>query len=220
MAGSRDFPFSYSSEARALLGPPAALNTAVRAAFPELLDSWANRLAHPARDNLRGASVCTNLGLSIPAGTVMGLFAGTIFLGEAVRGPALLPLPVVRLHGVDVHLSVDGSARAARFPSAGEAVLYDHECEDPNLVGEWWMGAPVPCLVARAARTLSLCEPLAWNFDVQCARPYTLSQAEAREWRRSGHRTSRCICNRPRDCPFDRFIRVATSPDSSDGSDW
>ncbi len=33
MSTSRDFPFSFSAEARAVLGPPDALNLAVRA-FP------------------------------------------------------------------------------------------------------------------------------------------------------------------------------------------
>ena len=218
MSTSRDFPFSYSPEVRALLGPPSTLNLAVRAAYPELLHGWANRFAHPTRDNLRGPSVCINPGTSVPAGTILGIFAGTIFLGDDVRGPTLLPLPMVRLHGVDVCFMVDGAARGARYPSSAEAVLYSHECEDPTVVGEWWMGGPVPCLVARSARLLPSYEILSWNFDVQGS--YTMSQAEARAWRRGGHRSARCTCNMPRDCPLDRFVRIADSPDSSEGSDW
>jgi len=36
MSTSRDFPFSFSAEARAVLGSPDALNLAVRTAVPEL----------------------------------------------------------------------------------------------------------------------------------------------------------------------------------------
>ncbi len=38
MSSSRDFPFSFSSEVRAVLSSPDALNLSVRAAFPELHD--------------------------------------------------------------------------------------------------------------------------------------------------------------------------------------
>ena len=48
---------------------------------------------------------------------------------------------------------------------------------------------------------------------------YTSSQAEARAWRRAGHRSVRCSCNRPRDCPRDRFICLADDPVSEEDSD-
>jgi hypothetical protein len=44
-----------------------------------------------------------------------------------------------------------------------------------------------------------------------------LSQKEARLWRRAGHRTERCRCNAPHDCPLD--LHVADAPSSSDDSD-
>ena len=45
MSTSRDFPFSFSVEARSVLGPPDTLNLAVRAAFPELEAAWTGRTA-------------------------------------------------------------------------------------------------------------------------------------------------------------------------------
>ena len=43
MSTSRDFPFSFSAEARFVLGSPDALNLAVRAAFRELAEDWSGR---------------------------------------------------------------------------------------------------------------------------------------------------------------------------------
>ena len=40
MSTSRDFPFSFSAEARSVLGSPDKLNLAVRAAFPKLGVDW------------------------------------------------------------------------------------------------------------------------------------------------------------------------------------
>jgi hypothetical protein len=54
MSTSRDFPFSFSAEARAVLGSPNALNLAVRSAFPELEAGWAGRTATYGCDSLFG----------------------------------------------------------------------------------------------------------------------------------------------------------------------
>ena len=128
MSTSRDFPFSFSAEARAVLGSPDALNLAVRTAFPELEAGWAGRTATFATDNLSGRAVVTRAGTLTPAHTVLGLFAGTISLGSEPRGLFALPLPAFRVGGVEVLCFVDGAARASRRPSAAEAVLYRHTC--------------------------------------------------------------------------------------------
>ena len=114
---------------------------------------------------------------------------------------------------------VDGAARASRRPSAAEAVLYCHTCDDDaaSLVGDWWLAGPVPCLLARSAAALPGYVTLSWNFDLHGPARYTLSQKEARLWRRAGHRTERCRCNAPHDCPLD--LHVADAPSSSDDSD-
>jgi hypothetical protein len=221
MSTSRDFPFSFSAEARAVLGSPDALNLAVRTAFPELEAGWAGRTATFATDNLSGRAVVTRAGSTTPAHTVLGLFAGTISLGSEPRGPFTLPLPAFRVGGVEVLCFVDGAARASRRPTAGEAVRYRHTCDDDaaSLVGDWWLAGPVPCLLARSAAALPGYVTLSWNFDRHCLARYTLSQTEARLWRRAGHRTERCRCNAPFDCPLDRFLRVGDAPSSSDDSD-
>ena len=77
----------------------------------------------------------------------------------------------------------------------------------------------MPCLLARAADDLFEYATLSLNFDHHGAVRYTLSQTEARLWRRAGHRTQRCYCNMRRDCLFDRFLRVAGDPSSSDDPD-
>ncbi len=222
MSSLRDFPFSFSADARDVLGSPDALNLAVRAAFPELGAGWAGATATYCDRRRMGRSVVTRAGTRIPARSVLGLFAGTVFMGDEPRGFNTLPLQVFRVSGLEVRCFVDGSSRAARCPSAAEAVLYRHVCDDTDatLVSEWWFGGPVPCLLARAASDLPQRTALQWNFDTHGASRYTLSQLEARLWRRAGHSTERCRCGLPRDCPFCRFLRVADVAGSSDDSDW
>ena len=222
MSTSRDFPFSFSAEARFVLGSPDALNLAVRAAFRELAEDWSGRPASHHTFGAAGRLVATRPGSFTPAGSVLGLFAGTIFMGSEPRGAYTLPLPAFRVSGVEVRCFVDGASRASRRPSAADAALYRHVCDDTKttLVADWWLGGPVPCLVARAATDLHELEALSWNFDLHGASRYTLSHAEAREWRRLGHCTARCSCNVPRDCPSHRFLRVADVSGSSDDSDW
>ena len=222
MSNSRDFPFSFSAEARSVLGSPDNLNLAVRAVFPELSDEWSGRPASYHTFGAAGRLVATRPGSFTPAGSVLGLFAGTIFMGSEPRGAHTLPLPAFRVSGVEVRCFVDGAARASRRPSAADAALYRHVCDDgkASLVGDWWLGDPVPCLLARAATDLSELVALTWNFDLHWASRYTLSHVQAREWRRSGHRTVRCGCNEPGDCPFYHFLRVADASSSSDDSDW
>ncbi len=59
----------------------------------------------------------TRAGTLTRARTVMGLFAGFAgFMGAEPRGFGALPLPAFRCF-------VDGASRAARRPSAAEAVL-------------------------------------------------------------------------------------------------
>ncbi len=78
-----------------------------------------------------------------PARSVLGLFAGTVFMGDEPRCFNTLPLLALRVSGVEVRCFVDGSSRAARCPSAAEAVLYRHVRDDTaaTLLGEWWLGA-------------------------------------------------------------------------------
>ncbi len=61
--------------------------------------------------------------------TVLGLFAGTVSMGDEPRGFNVLPLPAFRVGGVEVRCLVYGASRAARRPSAAEAVLYLHVCD-------------------------------------------------------------------------------------------
>ena len=117
MSSLRDFPFSFSADARDVLGSPDALNLAVRAAFPELGAGWADATATYCDRGLTGRSVVTRAGTRTPARSVLGLFAGTVFMGDEPRGFNTLPLPTFRVSGVDVRCVVDGSSRAARCPS-------------------------------------------------------------------------------------------------------
>ncbi len=220
MSSLRDFPFSFSAEARNVLGSPDVLNLAVRAAFPKLGAGWAGATATYCDRGLSSRTVVTRAGTRTPARSVLGLFAGTVFMGNEPRGFNALPLPVFRVSGVEVRCYVDGSSRAASCPSAAEAALYRHVCDDTaaTLVGDWWLGGP--CLLARAVSDLPQYTTLQWNFDSHGASLYTLSQPEARLWRRDGHSTERCRCNRPQGCPFGRFLQVVDFAGSSDDSDW
>ncbi len=138
-----DIPFSFSADARDVLGSPDVLNLAVRAEFPELGAGWAGATATycDCGPGLMGRSVVTRAGTRIQARSVLGLFAGTVFMGDEPRGFKFNtpPLPAFRVSGVEVRCFVEGSSRAARCPSAAEAVLYRHVCDDTDatLSSEW-----------------------------------------------------------------------------------
>ncbi len=226
MSSLCDFPFSFSSEAHDVLGSPDASNLAVRAAFPELGAGWAGATATYCDSCLLGRAMVTLSGTRTPTCSVFGLFACTVFMGDEPRGSNAIPLPVFRVSGVEVRCFVDGSSRAARCPSAAKVVPYRHVCDDTavTLVGEWWFSLnfcrPVPCLLARAAFDHPEYTSLMWNFDLHWASLYTLSQLEARLWRRAGHSTERCRCSLQRDCPLGCFLCIADVVGSSDDSDW
>ena len=224
MFTSRDFIFSFSADARSVLGSPDRLNSAIRTAFPELWEDWSGRQASYHSFGAAGCLLAMRPGSLTPAGAVLGLFAGTVFMGDKPHGAHTLPLPVFRVSGVEVSCFVDGTSWASRRPSAAEAALYRHLCDDTetSLVGDWWLGGPVPCLVARAASDLHELVALSWNVNLHGASRFTLSHVEARAWRRLGHRTARCSCNVPGNCPraFYRFLRVADASGSSEDSDW
>ena len=93
MSTTRDFPFSFSAEARLVLGSPDGLNRAVRAAFPELRDDWYGQPAPHLVFGAAGRLMTTRLGSHTATGTVLGLFAGTIFMGDEPRGAHTLPCP-------------------------------------------------------------------------------------------------------------------------------
>ena len=214
MSSSRDAPFSFSPDLRLSLGAPDALNVAVRNAFPALFDSsYAPRRASmPVTSERVGPGVGIRPGAVIPDGALVGLFSGHIFFGSGVQGSRVLQLPPLSVGGAQLALAVDGAARSSRFPSAAEAALYSHSCTAATVVGTWWMDGPVPCLVAHTSRRLTQLDRLVWDLDAHSLGGYTSSHAEARAWRRAGHRSVRCSCNRPRDCPRDRFICLADDP--------
>ncbi len=127
-------------------GAQHALNLAVRAAFPLLEADWVGATATYCDRCMSGRPVVTRAGTRTRAH--LGLFAGTIFMGDEPRGFNALPLPAFHVNGVEVCCYVDGAAasRAARCPSAAEAVLYLYVCVDADatLVGERWLGGPPP----------------------------------------------------------------------------
>jgi hypothetical protein len=148
-----------------VLGPAVVLNDAVREAFPALALDWADHSTVVFEDGDRGPGVTLRPGAIVPAGSVLGLFAGTVRVGSPPRGHAVLPLPAAPPGCPGVRLYVDAELRACRHRSAGEAVLYMHACVNPTVVGEWWLGGLVPCLIARAARDLRFPDDLCWDFN-------------------------------------------------------
>ena len=220
MSSSRDFPFNFSLEVRDRLGPPDRFNLAVRDAFPEVEPEASRRWAQPYHDPLRGAGARVRPGVTVPADTILGLFAGTVFLGFSPRGPHSLPLPPVVVQGLSTDFTVNGAARAARFPSAAGVELYAHACADASVVAEWWEDGLLPCLVARAARTLGPGTALTMDFNGQDGEAYTLTYAEALARRRAGLRCSRCRCDAPGPCPRASYVRDPDASDSGDDSNW
>ena len=220
MSSSRDFPFNFSLEVRDRLGPPDRFNLAVRDAFPVVDPEASRRWALPYHDPLRGAGARVRPDVTVPADTVLGVFAGTVFLGFSPREARSLPLKPVVVQGLDTDFTVNGAARATRFPSAAGAELYAHACADASVVAEWWDDGLLPCLVARAARILDPGTALTMDFNGQDGGAYTLTYSEALARRRAGLRCSRCRCDAPGPCPRASYVRDPDASDSGDDSDW
>jgi hypothetical protein len=221
MSSSRDFPFNFSLDVRDRLGPPDAFNLAVRDAFPVVDPEASRRWAQTFRGcPLRGAGVRVRPDVEVPADTVLGVFAGTVFLGTGPRVAHSLPLPPVIVQGMEADFTVNGAARATRFPSAAGAELYAHACAGATVVAEWWTDGLLPCLVARAARTLGPGTVLTMDFNAQADGNYTLTYSEALARRRAGLRCSRCRCDEPGPCPRACYVPDPDASDSGEDSDW
>jgi hypothetical protein len=123
MTSTRGFPFAFSPEVRALLGPVVPLNDAVRETFPALAIGWADHSTVVFEDGYLGPGVMLRPGATVPAGSVLGLFAGTVLVGSPLRGNSVLPLPVAQFGDPAVRFFVDGELRASRHRSSGDAVL-------------------------------------------------------------------------------------------------
>ena len=226
MSSSRDFPFSFSSDVRGILGPPGASNLALAQAFPQLFDgSTARRLSYYPEGLLGSGVIARRQHGTIPAGMVVGAFTGHVFLGGEDRGDTIVALPGFRVNGSTLHLSVNASAQLGRFPSPTMAGAYTHSCDDANVKGEWWLDGPIPCLLARTTYPIPEGHRLLWDFnDHSISGDYALPLAMALSWRRfSGGAFRHCSCGMPAPCPLDRYLRGAEEPpsprDSGSGSD-
>ena len=220
MTTTRSFPFVFSPAVRDLLGSAAALNDAVRASFPALADGCADHSMVLVEDGVRGLGVALRPGACVPAGTVLGLFAGTIHVGSPPRGHAVLPLPAAPLGDPAARFYVDGEPRAFRHCSSADAVLYMHTCDNPTVVGEWWLGGPLPCLLARAARDLRYPDELVWNFNDHGDLGFAVDLAEVRRRGLPDSRAARCTCAHPDPCPHGRFTIVPDGLDLPDDGVW
>ena len=210
-----------SPDLRISLGAQDGLNVSLRFAFPCLFnrDYGPTRAVMLVPDERSGPRLEVRPGAFIPAGTLVGLFSGHIFVGDGVRGTSTLSIPPGTAGPGALHLAVDGAAWSSRFPSTMVAALYSHSCAAATVTGSWWFDGRVPCLLAHTSRDLLPGDRLTWDLDACSSVGYTSSHAEALAWRRAGNRTVRCSCNAPRDCPRDRFICIAAEPSSSDDSE-
>ena len=136
-SSSRARPFSFSAAVRDVLGPPGPVNDAVRRALPSLFDGSVDALLRIDSAGSRFPRVVVREGRSVPAGTPVGLFAGHVFVGPAVRGDYVVALPPMATRGGPLHLGVDAAASLARYPSPSQAGLYAHACDGGSLVAEW-----------------------------------------------------------------------------------
>jgi hypothetical protein len=220
MTSTRGFPFAFSAETRDLLGPVVALNDAVRESFPALASGWADHSTVVFEDGARGPGVMLRPGARVPAGSVLGLFAGTVRVGSPPRGHAVLPLPALPFGEPGVRFFVDGLLRASCHRSSGDAVLYMPAYVDPTVVGEWWLGGLVPCLIARVARDLRFPNELCWDFNDHGVPAFSAELDELRGRNLAGLRAVRCTCAFPSSCPRSRFICVPDDQDSSDEAEW
>ncbi len=220
MTSTRGFPFAFSVETRALLGPVVALNDAVRATFPALASGWADHFFEVFVDEMRGPGVMLRPGARVPTGSVLGLFAGTVRVGSPPRGHSVLPFPAPPFGAVGAWFFVDAELRATHHRSSGEAVLYMHACVAPTVVGDWWLDGPLPCLLARAARDLSYPDELCWDFNGHGGPPFSAGLDELGGRDLAGLRAVRCTCAYPSPCPLGRFTCVSDDLASSDDGEW
>jgi hypothetical protein len=220
MTSTRSFPFVFSPAVRDLLGSAAVLNDAVRAAFPTLSGGCADQSLVLFEDDARGLGVALRPGACVSAGTVLGLFAGTVHVGSPPRGHAVLPLPAAPFGDPVVRFYVDGELRALRHCSSADAVLYMHTCDNPTVVGEWWLGGPLPCLLARAARDLRFPDELSWNFNDHGGLGFAVDLAEIRRRGLPDSRAARCTCAHPDPCPHGRFTIALAGQDLSEDGAW
>ena len=226
-SSSRTYPFSFSRDVRAILGPPGPINDAVRRALPSLFDGSVAALLRVTSEETRPPSVVVQAGCTVPAGIPVGLFSGHVFMGTVLRGDRVLALPPVRAHGVYVDLGVDASAALGRFPSPTQAGLYSHVCNPGTLVAEWREVTHVPSfpvLVAVTDRRLHENVPLCWNFDLHCVHGcYTLDDSDGQDWCADDGAVRECDCNAPHPCPRDRVLRAPLPEEdaaSSEEDSW
>ena len=102
MSSSRSIPFSFSPEARELLGSPNRLNENVRAAFPALFSpAFGDNLTY-VNDGRLGPGIMVRWRPQPPirAGTPVGIFSGHVALEWHRRDTNTLPLPPFAIHGV------------------------------------------------------------------------------------------------------------------------
>ncbi len=100
MSSSRSNPFSFSPEARVLLGPPNRLNKDIRAAFPNLFGAaLGDNLTYVNDGRLGpGAMVRWRAQPPILAGTPVGIFSGHVVTEWHRRDTNTLPLPPIQIH--------------------------------------------------------------------------------------------------------------------------
>ena len=167
MSSSRSYPFSFSPEVRALLGPPNRLNEDIQAAFPNLFGAASESNLTYVNDGRLGPGSMVRWRAQPPirAGTPVGNFSGHVVTEWHRRDTHTLPLPPILIHGVCTRLSVHASASVGRSPNPTNAALYNHHCTEPTLRGEWWTTGQIPCLVALSVYDLVPGDRLTWNFN-------------------------------------------------------
>ncbi len=160
MSSSRSIPFSFSPEARDLLGSPNRLNGLPALFSPTFGDSLTyvndGRLGPGALARWRPQP-------PIRAGTPVGIFSGHVALEWHRRDTNTLPLLPFAIHGVCTRMTMHASASVGRAPAPTVAALYNHHCTEPTLWGEWWTAGQIPCLIAASIYDLVPGDRLSWN---------------------------------------------------------
>jgi hypothetical protein len=158
---------------------PYALSLAVRAAFPELGACWAGATATYCDCCLVGRTVVTLAGTRTLVRSVLGLFAGTVFMGDEPRCFNTLPLLCSASAGwrCSASWTAPPARRTARRPPR-------RSCTCTSA-----MTRPRPSWASGGS--VGLC-PASWGRR----RPTFLSA------RPSSGTSERCRCNLQRDCPF------------------
>jgi hypothetical protein len=185
------------------------LDESIPELFPTLADgSLALRLRRRPNE-LTGDGIVVADGVSLRAGTPIGLYFGSVGTTCALDEYAFALRPF-RSGKASYALVVDAGAYCRRAnPSPVNVALFNHACRDRTVRLGWSSHVLLPCVVAYSARDLVGGEALVYNYDSDLSvGAYTLGSREKDLLVAEGLSAVPCACSPGAPCPRNRWFRL------------